>query len=113
MKCTLVVDVERIKTVPYDVDDHHSLSSSSSDTLETLAFLHAVPLQLPQAKVHERPFFLQLHRRLLQSVVQPHLMTLSRSSGAGSKSVWIGISPNSVVFQPQATGCISLLQPIH
>ena len=33
MKCTLVVGFERIKTVPYDVDDHHSLPSSSSETL--------------------------------------------------------------------------------
>ena len=39
MKCTLVVDFERIKTVPYNVDDHHSLSSSSSETLEIHAFL--------------------------------------------------------------------------
>ena len=60
-----------------------------------------------------RPFFLQIHSRLPQSVAQPHLITLRRSSGASSKSVWIGVNPDSLIFQPQATSSILLLQPIH
>ena len=83
------------------------------DHLRYFKHLHAKPLQLLQATVHLSPFFLQLHRRLLQSVVQPHLITLRRSSGAGSKSVWMGVNPDSLIFQPHATGSISLLQPIH
>ena len=81
--------------------------------LETLAFWHAKPLQLLQATVHLSPFFLQLHRRLPQSVVQPHLITLRGSSGAPSKPVWIGVNPDLLIFQPQATGSISFLQPIR
>ena len=45
--------------------------------------------------------------------MQPHLIAWSIFSGASSKSVWINANPDLLIFQSHATGCISLLQPIH
>ena len=82
----------------------YSISSSSSDTSKRPAFWQAEPLQLPHAREHFIPCFLQLHLWLLQSVLQLHLMTLRSSSGAGGTSVEIGDQPVSVSSQPHSFG---------
>ena len=48
--------------------------------------------------------FLQLHLAVEQSCLQQHLMTFKRYSGAGSKSVMIGIRPPSRNSHPQSSG---------
>ena len=99
----------RICKVLIHKDQQYKLLHRMNKIRYLLHHLHAKPLQL----LHLSPLFLQLHRRLSLSVVQPHLITLRRTSGAGSESVWIGVNPDSLIFQPHATGSISLLQPIH
>ena len=53
------------------------------------------------------PCFLQLHLAVEQSCLQQHLMTFKRYSGAGSKSVMIGIRPPSRNSHPQSSGSMS------
>ena len=88
----------------------YSISSSSSDTSKRPAFWQ-LPLQLPHAREHFIPCFLQLHLWLLQSVLQLHLMTLRSYSGAGGTSVEIGDQPVSVSSQPHSFGNMTL--PFH
>ena len=65
-----------------------------------LAFLQAEPWQWPYAKVHFTPFFLQVQRPELQSVVQSQRMIFKKSAGAGGRSVKMGTNPDSVTSQP-------------
>ena len=80
----------------------HQLSSSSRITPSTL--VQAVPLQLPHAGEHFTLYFLHVHLIVLQSVWQLHLIILSRSSGAGGKSVNNGIRVPSHSFHPHSSG---------
>ena len=49
--------------------------------------------QFPQAGEHSMLCFLHVHRRVLQSAMQLHLITRSRFSGAGAWSVCSGTKP--------------------
>jgi len=49
-----------------------------------------MPLQFPHADINFTPFFLQLHRRLLQSPLQLQLVNWSSSSGAMASNVVAG-----------------------
>ena len=49
---------------------HKSISGSSPDTPSSMQFLQVMPLQFPDAEMHTTSFFLQMHRRLLQSPLQ-------------------------------------------
>ena len=72
-------------------------SSSSSSILEMkgLALEHADPWHWPQAGEHFIPCFWHEHLPLLQSVLQLHLIIFIKLSGAGGKSVIVGINPDS------------------
>ena len=69
--------------------------------------------QWTQAKVQQSPCFLQLQRWFLQSDIQEHLINFNNSAGAGGWSVWIGTYPASSVFQPHASGCMSMSWPFQ
>ena len=58
-------------------------SSSSSPHGSCSMFVQPDPRQFPQAGEHSMLCFLHVHRRVLQSVMQLHLITRSRFSGAG------------------------------
>ena len=61
-------------------------SSSSSPHGSCSMFVRPDPRQFPQAGEHSMLCFLHVHRRVLQSVMQLHLITRSRFSGAGPKN---------------------------
>ena len=58
-------------------------SSSSSPHGSCSMFVRPDPRQFPQAGEHSMLCFLHVHRRVLQSVMQLHLITRSRFSGPG------------------------------
>ena len=68
------------------------LSSSSSSKSDE--FVQPDPLLLPHAGVNSMLCFLQVHLVVLQSVLQLHLMMLSKCSGAGARVV-CGTNPLS------------------
>ena len=76
---------------------HYSSIESASTSQH---FLQAEPWQGPHAKEHFMPFFLQVQRPELQSVVQSQCMIFKRSAGAGDRSVKMETNPDSVTFQP-------------
>ena len=63
------------------------MSGSSPESSSSMQFLHVIPLQFPHAEMHLTSFFLQLHRRLLQSPLQLQLMNFKSSSGAIESNV--------------------------
>ena len=62
--------------------------SSSSPHGSCSMFVRPDPRQFPQAGEHSMLCFLHVHRRVLQSVMQLHLITRSRFSGAGPKHIF-------------------------
>ena len=90
------------------IDMHHNSISVSS---WSVIFLQSKPLHSPQAGAHSRPCFLQLHLLLLQSPLQLQLIASRRWSGAGLRSVVIGIIPLAPIFHPQTSE--GSLIPIH
>ena len=83
---------------------HCPSSSSSSSTMKLPAFEQADPWQCPQATEHFIPCLMQLHLAFWQLVRQLHRMILSKSSGAGGKSVIVGDSPASSLVHPHNSG---------
>ena len=65
-------------------------SSSSSPHGSCSMFVQPDPQQFPQAGEHSMVCFLHVHRRVLQSVMQLHLITRSRFSGAGPRFFFCG-----------------------
>ena len=64
---------------------------SSSPHGSCRMFVQLDPRQFPQAGEHSMLCFLHVHRRVLQSVMQLHLITRSRFSGAGPRnSIFFG-----------------------
>ena len=63
-------------------------SSSSSPHGSCSMFVRPDPRQFPQAGEHSMVCFLHVHRRVLQSVMQLHLITRSRFSGAGLTNIF-------------------------
>ena len=61
-------------------------SSSSSPHGSCRMFVQPDPWQFPQAGEHSMLCFLHVHRRVLQSVMQLHLITQSRFSGAAPRN---------------------------
>ena len=61
-------------------------SSSSSPHGICSVFVQPDPRLFPQAGEHSMLCFLHVHRRVLQSVMQLHLITRSRFSGAGPRN---------------------------
>ena len=59
---------------------------SSSPHGSCRMFVQLDPRQFPQAGEHSMLCFLHVHRRVLQSVMQLHLITRSRFSGAGPRN---------------------------
>ena len=85
-----------IHNAPQCQMSHGSLSESLSESaISWMQFLNAMPLQPLHAEMHFTPFFLQLHRRVLQSPVQLQLVNRSNSSGAIGSSVGIGSYPST------------------
>ena len=70
------------------------LSSSSSPHGSCSMFVRPDPRQFPQAGEHSILCFLHVHRRVLQSVMQLHLITRSRFSGAGPKNIFVLVVAN-------------------
>ncbi len=74
-------------------------------------FLQSSPRQSPQAVTHLSPFFRHEHmfppHGFVDDILQLHRMNFSRSSGAGSMSVIMGISFDMWSFQPHWVGSSS------
>ena len=69
-------------------------SSSSSPHGSCSMFVQPDPRQFPQAGEHSMLCFLHVHRRVLQSVMQLHLITRSRFSGAGPRNSFFLVVAN-------------------
>jgi len=69
-----------------------SRSARSSTSSNDGEFVQLMPLQSPHTTEHSSPYFRHVQRLELQSVLQLHLMTFSRESGAGGRSVVSGSS---------------------
>ena len=69
-------------------------SSSSSPHGSCSMFGQPDPRQFPQAGEHSMLCFLHVHRRVLQSVMQLHLITWSRLSGAGPRNSFFLVVAN-------------------
>ena len=69
-------------------------SSSSSPHGSCSMFVQPDSRQFPQAGEHSMLCFLHVHRRVLQSVMQLHLITRSRFSGAGPRNSFILVVAN-------------------
>ena len=63
---------------------------SSSPHGSCRMFVQLDPRQFPQAGEHSMLCFLHVHRRVLQSVMQLHLITRSRFSEAGPRNSFFG-----------------------
>ena len=72
-----------------------AISSSSSSPHGQLQYVRAArSRQFPQAGEHSMLCFLHVHRRVLQSVMQLHLITRSRFSGAGPRNSFFFVVAN-------------------
>ena len=67
---------------------------SSSPHGSCRMFVQLDPRQFPQAGEHSMLCFLHVHRRVLQSVMQLHLITRSRFSGAGPRNSFFFVVEN-------------------
>ena len=67
---------------------------SSSPHGSCRMFVQLDPWQFPQAGEHSMLCFLHVHRRVLQSVMQLHLITRSRFSGAGPRNSFFLVVAN-------------------
>ena len=68
--------------------------SSSSPHGSCGMFVRPDPRQFPQAGEHSMLCLLHVHRMVLQSVMQLHLITRSRFSGAGPKNIFLLVVAN-------------------
>ena len=67
---------------------------SSSPHGSCRMFVQLDPRQFPQSGEHSMLCFLHVHRRVLQSVMQLHLITRSRFSGAGPRNSFFLVVAN-------------------
>ena len=67
-------------------------------------FVQPDPRQFPQAEEHSMLWFLHVHRRVLQSAMKLHMITRSKFSGAGARSVCSGTNPMSHCCQLHSVG---------
>ena len=67
---------------------------SSSPHGSCRMFVQLDPRQFPQAGEHSMLCFLHVYRRVLQSVMQLHLITRSRFSGAGPRNSFVLVVAN-------------------
>ena len=79
-------------------------------------FAQPDPRQFPQAGEHSMLCFLHVHRRVLQSAMQLHLITRSRFSGARARYVCSGTKPMSALSHcchPHSVGRSPPADPFH
>lgn len=89
---------KKLKASPY------SSGKPSTSWRIVLEFEQLSPRHWPQSTVQSSPCRLHVQRLELQSDLQLHLTTFSRSSGAGWRSVNVGSSLPLVRCQPQSWG---------
>ena len=108
------VRVNLRNTLEQSSDLHLRKSSSPSSSHDiSNEFVQPDPQQFPQAGMHSVLCFLHVHRRVLHSVRQLHLIIGSSFSGAGASAVCCGTNPSSHSYHPHSVGRSPSADPFH